>query len=291
MTAVRICVLGPIRASVNGGPLDLGGPKQRAVLARLVLAHGQVVSVDRLIEDLWEGEPPPKALAALQAYISHLRRVLEPGRARRAAAEVIVSAAPGYCLRLPDDAVDVWSVEAKIVAAESRSDLLEDVLTEWTGDPYVEVADTLWAAPEVARLSELRLSAVESYAAAQSVLGQHAVVVRVLEPLARDRPGRETAACLLAAAHYRAGRQVAALDVLRRTREYLTDELGLEPGRPLRDLERDILRQAEHLDPIAVAPAVPAPMVPAPTVSRTRGRATELAAIESAAATARRDGL
>ncbi len=290
MTGVRICVLGSVRAWVDGAPLDLGGPKQRAVLARLVLAHGQVVSVDRLIEDLWEGEPPPKALAALQAYISHLRRVLEPGRARRAAARVIVSAAPGYCLRLPDDAVDVWSVEAKIIAAEARSDLLDDVLTEWAGDPYAEVADTLWAAPEVARLTELRLCAVESYAAAQSALGQHAVVLRVLEPHARDHPGRETAACLLAAAQYRAGRQVAALDVLRRTREYLTDELGLEPGRPLRDLERDILRQADHLDPITVAPAVPAPVAAPPTASRTRGRTTELAAIESAAATARHDG-
>lgn len=303
MTVVRICVLGPVRAWVHGEPagrseatgefkpVDLGGPKQRAVLARLVLAHGQVVSVDRLIEDLWEGEPPPKALAALQAYISHLRRVLEPDRQRRAAAQVIVSAAPGYCLRLPDDAVDAWSVEAKTIAAESQSDLLEEVLTEWTGDPYVEVADTLWAAPEVARLTELRLSAVESYAAAQSALGQHAVVLRVLEPHARDHPGRETAACLLAAAQYRAGRQVAALEVLRRTRDYLTDELGLEPGRPLRDLERDILRQAEHLDPIAVTPAAAAPVASAPTRSRTRGRAGELAALETAATAARRDGL
>lgn len=289
--AVRICVLGPIRAQVAGHQVDLGGPRQRAVLARLVLAHGQVVSVDRLIEDLWAGEPPPKALAALQAYISHLRRLLEPGRERRAAAQVIVSAAPGYCLRLPDDAVDVWSVEAKIIAAEARSDLLEDVFTEWTGDPYVEVADTLWAAPEVARLTELRLSALESYAAAQSALGQHAVVIRVLEPHARDHPGRETAACLLAAAHYRAGRQVAALDVLRRTRDYLTDELGLEPGRPLRDLEGDILRQAEHLDPITVAPATAAQAAPRSKVSRTRGRASELAAIETAAAAVRRDGL
>jgi DNA-binding SARP family transcriptional activator len=278
---------------VHGEPVDLGGPKQRAVLARLVLAHGQVVSVDRLIEDLWEGEPPPKALAALQAYISHLRRVLEPGRQRRAAAQVIVSAAPGYCLRLPEDAVDVWSVEAKIVAAESQSHLLDDVLAEWVADPYVEVADTLWAAPEVARLTELRLSAVESYAGAQLAQGQHAVVVRMLESHTRDHPGRETAACLLAAAHYRAGRQVTALEVVRRTRDYLTDELGLEPGRALRDLERDILRQADHLEPIAVAPAAvaPAPAAPSPTAAATRGRATELAAITSAAAAACREGL
>ncbi|MGK2868929.1 MAG: BTAD domain-containing putative transcriptional regulator, partial [Mycobacterium sp.] len=294
---VRICVLGAVRAWVDGQPVDLAGPKQRSVLVRLVLAHGEVVSVDRLIEDLWAGEPPPKALAALQAYISHLRRVLEPGRARRAAAQVIVSAAPGYCLRLPDESVDVWSLEARITAAEQHCDprdrapLLEDVVAAWSGDPYVEVRDALWAAPEVARLSELRLSVIEAHAAAQSALGQHAMVARVLESHVRDHPDREAAACLLAIARYRSGHQVAALEVLRRTTDDLTDELGLEPGRALRDLERDILRQADHLDPIAAQ--LPAPPSPGDTRSadQTRGRTGELAAMDAAAATALRDGL
>lgn len=291
--AVRVCVLGPVRAWVGGQPVDLAGPKQRSVLVRLVLAHGEVVSVDRLIEDLWAGEPPPKALAALQAYISHLRKVLEPGRERRAAARVIVSAAPGYCLRLPDESVDVWSLEAGITAADQRSDprdrapLLEDLVAAWSGEPYAEVRDALWAAPEVARLAELRLSVLEAHAAAQSALGNHALVVRVLEPHVRDHPDREAAAGLLAAAHYRTGHQVAALDVLRRTTGYLTDELGLEPGRALRELERDILRQADHLDPISAQ----LPMQPqhheAPTANPTRGRADELAAIEAAAAAVR----
>lgn len=294
---VRISVLGPVRASVGGELVDLAGPKQRSVLVRLVLAHGDVVSVDRLIEDLWAGEPPPKALAALQAYISHLRRVLEPGRERRAAARVIVSAAPGYCLRLPDEAVDVWSLEARIAAAEQHSDplerapLLEDVVAAWTGDPYVEVRDALWAAPEVARLAELRLSVTEAHAAAQSALGQHGVVARVLEPHVRDHPDREAAACLLAVARYRSGHQAAALDVLRRTTAYLTEELGLEPGRALRDLERDILRHADHLEPIALAPAPVSPPHDAPQASPTRGRADELAAIDAAAAAAVRGGL
>lgn len=294
---VRISVLGPVRAWVDGQPVDLAGPKQRSVLLRLLLAHGDVVSVDRLIEDLWAGEPPPKALAALQAYISHLRRVLEPGRERRAAARVIVSAAPGYCLRLPDEAVDVWSLEAGIAAAEHHSDpqqrapLLEDVVAAWTGDPYAEVRDALWAAPEVARLAELRLSVVEAHAAAQSALGQHAVVARVLEPHVRDHPDREAAACLLAVARYRSGHQAAALDVLRRTATYLSEELGLEPGRALRDLERDILRHADHLDPIAVAPAPVSAPVEVPDTHPARGRADELAAIDGAAAAAARGGL
>ncbi|MBI3690111.1 MAG: winged helix-turn-helix domain-containing protein, partial [Mycolicibacterium aromaticivorans] len=97
---VRVAVLGPVRAWRDSTPVDVGGPRQRSLLARLALAKGQVVSVDRLIEDLWHGEPPPKALSALQAYVSHLRRVLEPDRVRRAPAEIIVSAAPGYRLAL-----------------------------------------------------------------------------------------------------------------------------------------------------------------------------------------------
>lgn len=290
---VRIRVLGPVRAWVGDTPVDLGGPKQRSVLLRLVLAHGEVVSVDRLIEDLWAGEPPPKALAALQAYISHLRRVLEPGRERRAAARVIVSAAPGYCLRLPDADVDVWALETGITAAEQspqRATLLEDLVAAWTGDPYAEVRDALWAAPEVARLTELRLATVEAHAAAQAALGNHAAVVRALEPVVRDHPAREAAACLLAAAHYRGGHQVAALEVLRRTTGYLVDELGLEPGRALRDLETDILRQADHLDPIQLAPVAVAAPHEVPTTSATRGRTEELAAI-AAAATAAGAGL
>lgn len=294
--AVRIAVLGPIRAWVAGQPVELGGRRQRSVVARLVLAHGRVVSVDRLIDDLWEGEPPPKALAALQAHISHLRRVLEPDRKPRAAARVIVSAAPGYCLRLPAEAVDAWRFEAKIAAAEEQTDLagrarmLEDVLTGWSGDPYAEVADALWAAPEAARLAELLLTAVESHAAAQSALGRDAMVVRVLERHVADHPGRETAACLLVAALYRTGRQAAALDALRRTKEHLVAELGLEPGRPLRDLERDILRQADHLDPIPLDP-VPTVQLAMPQPStRPRGRAAELAAIDRAAAAAIGDG-
>ncbi len=294
---VRISVLGPVRAWVAGRPVDLAGPKQRAVLIRLVLAHGEVVSVDRLIEDLWAGEPPPKALAALQAYISHLRRVLEPGRERRAAARVIVSAAPGYCLRLPDDAVDVWSLEAAIAAAEQcgdpqeRARMLDDVVAAWSGEPYAEVRDALWAAPEVARLAELRLSVTEAHAAAQSALGQHAVVARVLESHVRDHPDREAAACLLAVARYRCGQQAAALDVLRRSTAYLIEELGLEPGRAIRELERDILRHAEHLDPIALVPVpVPAPHE-TPVVNPARGRNSDLAAIDAAAGAAARGGL
>jgi DNA-binding SARP family transcriptional activator len=96
---VAVSVLGPLRAAVDGEPAQLGGPRQRSVLARLVLAGGHVVSTDRVIDDLWEGEPPPKALASLQVHVSHLRRALEPFRQRRAEAAVLVIAVAGWLSR------------------------------------------------------------------------------------------------------------------------------------------------------------------------------------------------
>ncbi|WP_231514511.1 BTAD domain-containing putative transcriptional regulator [Mycobacterium sp. URHB0044] len=284
---MRVAVFGPVRAWVHGGPVDLGGRRQRSLLARLVSAQGRVVSVDRLIDDLWEGEPPPKALAALQAYISHLRRVLEPNRQRRAPATVIVSASPGYRLQLSADAVDVWEFEAKIRAAEDDTDpsrraaMLDEALVVWSDEPFAEVADTSWATPEIARLGELRLAAVETGARAHSSLGADARVIAVLGQHVRDHPGREGAACLLATAQYRTGHQAAALDTLRRTRDYLDAELGLEPGREMRVLEQDILAHAVHLHPVAVpqaGPAVP-PKVPKGAI---HGRDDELADVAKA---------
>lgn len=289
--AVRVRVLGPVQAWVGDDPVDLGARLQRALLARLVAAHGHTVSVDRLIDDLWEGEPPPKALSALQVYVSHLRRVLEPGRQRRAPARILVSAAPGYCLRLPVDAVDSWQFEAKVTAAYEESDpqqrarLLEQALAGWSGDPFAGAGDALWAAPEVTRLTELRLAAVEARAAALVELGRYGTAVAALERHCHERPGREGAAAVLATALYRTGRQTDALDVLRRTRDHLVAELGLEPGRALRDLERDILRQADHLEPSrpAAQPAIPEMASPDRIEAAAYGRTEELAEIDSAA--------
>ena len=292
---VRVTVLGPVRAWVGDDPVDLGARMQRALLARLVAARGHTVSVDRLIHDLWEGEPPPKALSALQVYVSHLRRVLEPGRQRRAPARVLVSAAPGYCLRLPDDAVDSWFFEAKVAAAQDESDplrraqLLDDALAGWAGEPFAGAGDALWAVPEVSRLTELRLAAVESHAAAHVELGRYGTAVAALEGHVAAHPGREGAAAVLATALYRTGRQADALEVLRRTREHLINELGLEPGRALRDLERDILRQADHLEPSRPVPlpstatAVPDAVPRERTGQTAYGRVEELATIDSVA--------
>lgn len=295
---VRVSVLGAVQAWTGTAPVALGSRLQRALLARLVAAHGHTVSVDRLIDDLWQGEPPPKALSALQVYVSHLRRGIEPGRQPRTPARILVSAAPGYCLRLPVDAVDAWRFEAGIAAACDETDphrrlqRLDEALTEWSGDPFAEFADTFWAAPEVARLTELRLAAVEYRAAALVELGRYSTAVAALERHVGARPERETAVAVLATALYLAGRQVDALDVLRHNRKRLIDELGLEPGKTLQDLERDILRHAEHLDP---SPSRPRPQPVSPQVIVTTehaayGRAEELAVIDGAARSATSGG-
>jgi len=149
---IRVRVLGPLEAEVNGHAVDLGGPRQRAVLALLVAARGDVVPVDRLIDDLWRGEPPPRATGALQAYVSNLRRALEPDRPPRAPATVLVSVPPGYAVRLPADAVDAWRFEALVRGSGGASDpagvraRLEQALGLWRGPAYAEVAAEPWAA-------------------------------------------------------------------------------------------------------------------------------------------------
>jgi DNA-binding SARP family transcriptional activator len=296
VTPVTVGVLGPVRATLDGRPANVGGPRQRAVLARLVAAHANVVSTDRLQDDLWAGEPPPTALAALQVHVSHLRRALEPHRAPRQPATVIVSAPPGYALHLPKDAVDAWEFEALLTAAstaandEERHALYTRAFGLWRGDAYAEVADRPWAAAEAARLDDLRLAAIEGLAAADLAFGRAARVVAALEPLLQTHPAREEAARLLALALYRSGRQGDALAVLRTVRRHLADELGIDPGPALRSLEADVLAQAPALDVPQRTTHVMAPTVEAPQrqADVTLGRDAELRALHESAATARR---
>lgn len=225
--------------------------------------------------------------------------MLEPDREPRAPATVIVSEAPGYRLQLPVDAVDAWRFEEQVRQAQTDDDpagqvaRLSAALDGWTGYPYIEVADTQWAIADIARLTELRSTAIELRAQGQLLLGQDAPVVDVLETHVREHPTREGAVVALATALYRTGRQAAAMDVLRRARRHLADELGLEPGRAMRDLERDILGQAPHLDVRRPpSPPAPTPATAAPGIEDQvpHGRSRELAAIDEAADEARRAG-
>lgn len=294
---VRICVFGDLTATVDGAPVALGGAGTRAVLARLVAADGQVVSTDRLIEDLWSGQPPPKALAALQVHVSKLRRALEPRRAPRAPAQVLVSAPPGYALRLPAAAVDAW--EFQELAAATDVENLAAAVRLWRGEPFHEHLDADWTREERARLVELRAAALEALAHARLELGQAAQVVAELASQVRARPDREVGVRLLALAQYRVGQQGAALRTLGRTRDYLAAELGVDPSPALRRMEEDILHQRDALaperpaageaaavftvasEPVASEPAVSAAGSWGPVVLA--GREQELATLAAAA--------
>ncbi|HEY3683697.1 MAG TPA: BTAD domain-containing putative transcriptional regulator [Streptosporangiaceae bacterium] len=295
---VFIRVLGALAAEADGKDVHLGGPRQRSVLALLVAARGQVVPVDRMIEDLWRGEPPARALMSLQAYVSNLRRLLEPGRPPRTPARLLVSAAPGYALRLPPESVDAWRFEGLLDQARTDTDprtaqaRLAEALELWRGPAFAEVADEPWAAPETARLDELRLVATELHAAAGLRTGDPAAVVPEAERLTRDEPLREEGWRLHALALWSSGRQADALATLRRARGILAEELGLDPGPDLVALEEAILSQRTDVMRATVAPPpTAAPPPPAPIVEATFvGREAQLSALVTAAAGAATDG-
>ncbi|RUP40273.1 MAG: transcriptional regulator, partial [Gordonia sp. (in: high G+C Gram-positive bacteria)] len=300
---MELRVLGPVEMYLDGARLDLGTPKQRALVAALALSSGRPVSVDAIVDLLWGDEPPPGVTATLQAYVSGLRKVLEPQRERRAPATVLVTATPGYALRLPAGAViDVATFEQDVAEVHrlltnpdpGRADLeqavttLDRSLARWTGQAYAELGDAPAAVAERARLDETRLVAVEDRAVAQLALGQHATVAGDLEALTTAHPLRERLWALRALALARSGRQGEALDVLRQVRQVLDDELGIDPGAELRELQDQVLRQDPALawtppsDGIANEPAAAAS--PWPMVGRDRPKEALLRGLDAALA-------
>ncbi|MEW2113711.1 BTAD domain-containing putative transcriptional regulator [Streptomyces sp. NPDC005474] len=269
MIVLSVQVLGPIHADHGGFPVDLGAPRQRAVLALLLAGRGRAVPVDRMINQVWRGQPPPKATASLQAYVSNLRRALEPGRPPRTPAAVLVSAPPGYALRLPEEAVDAWRFEAAVGRSRDSSPrqarhLLEEALSWWHGSAYAEVADEEWAAAEVARLTELHLVARELLIKAILRTGLAAEAVPSAEVLVREQPLREEGWRLLALALWGSGRQADALAALRRARTVIGDELGVSVGHALAELHQAVLTRRTEVLRAAVPVPVPVPVVPSP---------------------------
>jgi DNA-binding SARP family transcriptional activator len=253
--AVTFGVLGPLDAWDGHGPVPLKGPRHRAVLACLLIARGRVVPVDRLVGDLWD-RPPDGAVGAIQTFVSALRRALEPDRPPRQPARLLVTAPPGYALRAEPDSVDAWRFEAATGAAGSQLAAgragealagLDAALALWRGPAYAGFAEQGWALAEATRLGGLRLLAVERRAEALLGLGRAAEAVPDLESHTAGHPLREDAWELLALALYRSGRQGDALAALRRARELLVRELGVDPGPGLRGLEAGILAQAPRL--------------------------------------------
>jgi DNA-binding SARP family transcriptional activator len=247
-------VLGPVMARDDGGDaIALKGPRHRAVLARLLIARGRVVPVDRLVDDLWL-DPPPAAVSAVRTFVASLRRAIEPERPARTQARLLVTEGPGYALRVEPDAVDAWRFEQVVAATgtlapEEALARLQKALGWWRGSAYTEFAGSSWALAERSRLAELRLRAIEQVADARLSLGLAAEAVPDLDAHVTEHPWREDAWRLLALALYRADRQGDALAVLRRARTLLVEQLGVDPGPGLRQLETDILNQADHLQP------------------------------------------
>jgi DNA-binding SARP family transcriptional activator len=254
---VQYRVLGPLEVARGGTAIDLGGPKQRAVLAVLLIDANRVVSLDRLIDQLWGDEPPPRAMSSLQAYISNLRRALEPERAARTPAQVLVTQAPGYLLRVDPADVDATRFEQLVADGHRLLDAgdpgaaqaaLREGLALWRGDAFADFAFESFAAPEIARLEELRAGAVEAEVAARLALGEHRAAIGDLERLVASYPLREQLRSLQVLALYRCGRQADALRALAEARTMIAKELGLPPSPELQQLESRILQQDPELE-------------------------------------------
>ncbi|MGH2754648.1 MAG: CocE/NonD family hydrolase [Actinomycetota bacterium] len=289
---MRYRVLGPLEVRDDERPLDLGSRKQRAVLALLLIEAGRVVSVDALIDGLWGESAPATAQGTLQAYISNLRKVLEPSRGRGEAPAVIVSRPPGYVLDVDPDAVDAGRFESLAIhgselvdqgSPEGALTVLDEALSLWRGPAYADFAFEPFAQQEVGRLEELHLTVVEAKTESELALGRHRMLIGELRRWVEKEPLRERLRANLALALYRDARQAEALATLREGREYLADELGIDPGPELRDLEERMLRQ----DPALEWTSPPTPTADAGGDRGLVGRRPELEMLWRAAESAR----
>jgi len=254
-------LLGPLEVVDGDRTLALGAGQQRALFAMLLLHANEVVSADRLIDALWGAAPPATAAKTVQVYVSRLRKVLGDGR--------LVTLAPGYALRVERSEIDLGRFE-QLVGEAARSDperamrTLRDALSLWRGPALADLAYESFAQPEIARLEELRWSALEQRIDVDLAAGRHADLVGELRALVAQHPLRERLRAQLMLALYRSGRQAEALSAYRQAQRELADRLGLDPSEELKRLEEAILRQ----DPALDAPRdEPAPMSEAPARS------------------------
>jgi DNA-binding SARP family transcriptional activator len=268
-------LLGPFDVVENGRSVGLGGAKQRALLAILVIHANEVVPADRLIEQLWPGHAPDSAVNTLQGYVSRLRKALDQSGSN-GVQPTIVFQAPGYVLTMPPEWIDARRFERLLGEAEARAATgdaagaavsLREALGLWRGAPLADFTYEEFAQPEIARLEELRLRAVEERIDADLACGRHTALVPELEALVGEHPLRERLRAQLMLALYRSGRQGDALAAYRDARRVMKEELGLEPTRALLELERSILQQDPSLD-LAVTPRL---------VARVRGPRRRLA--------------
>jgi DNA-binding SARP family transcriptional activator len=249
---VELRILGPLEVVVGGRTLALAGAQQRALLALLVLHANEVVSSERLLDELWGEEQPGAGRAALRVRISQLRKTI--------GADAIVTRPPGYVLRVGPDDVDLARFERLVANADGvepgvAAARLREALALWRGPPLADVAYEPFAQMAIARLEELRLVALERRIDADLALGRHAELVPELQALVAEHPLREGTQARLMVALYRTGRQAEALAAYREARRLLVEELGIEPSTALQELERAILRHDAALVGQAAAAA------------------------------------
>ncbi|KGN32225.1 hypothetical protein N798_07505 [Knoellia flava TL1] len=266
--SVQVSVLGATALHGSDGPVEIAARKRRALLAALALDLGPVVSADRLVALMWGDEAPPGAYGTLHSYVSGLRRLLEPGLQPRAKPTVLVTSDEGYRLVLPRHAVDATAFADEVRArhrvlgrlgsqlttgpnetwpsrgeVEEHVEGLEQALRGWRGTPYADLTDHPDVLAERTGLEGLRTTASDDLALGLLALGEHATVLPLTEQATTRDPLRERGWALHALALARAGRQAEALDAIRRLRRVLDDELGLDPGQEVRDLETALLQQ------------------------------------------------
>ena len=238
---MRVRVLGPIEASVGGRPVPLVAGKQRALLAMLAVHVNRTVSADALLAGLWGEQPPASAPKMVQQYVSQLRRALGDGG--NGDAVEILTRGHGYELRVAPDEVDVARFERLVSDGAAR-----EALALWRGPALADVADEPFAAAEIRRLEELRLTALAQAIDAELADGRHRELVAELEGLVAEHPLSEGLHGQLMLALYRSGRQAEALEAYRCARSTLVEQIGVEPGPQLRRLHAAILRQDAWLD-------------------------------------------
>src|SRR5689334_6837533 len=277
---MEVRVLGPLEVRANGGAVAISGAKLRALLAVLALHANRPVSTERLALALWGEEAPPGSIKAVTVQVSRLRRALgDTG--------VLETTPAGYRLVVGPDELDAERFERAVAAgraalaggdARGASELLRGALELWRGAPLEEFAWAPFAPPEMQRLEELHLEAVESRVEADLAAGRHGELVAELKRLTAEHPWRERLHVQLMLALYRSGRQADALAAYRQARRVLVDELGIEPGPELRKVHDAVLAHDDSLDARPLSRLTPprrARTLPAPP-NRTIGRAGEL---------------
>ena len=278
-------VLGPLQVWDAGQELALGGIRPSALLAMLVLNLNQVVSMDALVDGLWGPEPPDKATDNIHVTVSRLRKTLRGDRPAPSTGGVLKRRRPGYLLELDPDSVDLLRFErlaregTEMVSAtpDVAATRFAQALQLWRGPALSEFAALPFAQAEIPRLAEQRLNVAVARIRADLVLGRHAELIAELEAMVARHPLHERLYEQLMLALYRSGRQADALEAYRRARRTFTDELGIEPGRALQELETAVLAQDPHLD------YTPTPSTAKPAHSAETGPADAAAPLTSAA--------